>query len=279
MIEVQNLSFTYSKKKNGIFNNLSLSMEGGHIYGLLGKNGAGKTTLLKLISGLRFPQDGSCKVLGMESKKRNATMLEEIYFLTEEIWLPDTNIEEYLKMYAGGYPKFETSIFNNCLREFEINTSDQLKNMSFGQKKKVAISFALATQCKILIMDEPTNGLDIPSKGQFRKLAAELITDDRCMVLSTHQVRDLESLIDRIIILDESRILLNQTTEAICDKLLFRTLMSMENQPGILYSEFTPKGFLAVFSNTDKVDSKLDLEVLFNFATQQPAVITELFHL
>ncbi len=279
MIEVQNLSFTYSKKKNGIFNNLSLSMEGGHIYGLLGKNGAGKTTLLKLIAGLRFPQQGSCKVLGMESKKRNAEMLEDIYFLTEEIWLPDTNIEDFLKMYAGAYPKFDTNIFDKCLREFEINISDKLKNMSFGQKKKVAISFALATQCKILIMDEPTNGLDIPSKGQFRKLAAELITDDRCMVLSTHQVRDLESLIDRIIILDESRILLNQTTDAICDKLLFKTLMSIENQPDILYSEFTPKGFLAVFKNTDKVDSKLDLEVLFNFATQQPAVISQLFHL
>ena len=278
MIEVQNLSFTYSRKKNGIFNNLSLSMEGGHIYGLLGKNGAGKTTLLKLIAGLRFPQQGSCKVLGMESKKRNAAMLEDIYFLTEEIWLPDTNIAEYLKMYAGAYSKFNTNIFDKCLREFEINSSDKLKNMSFGQKKKVAISFALATQSKILIMDEPTNGLDIPSKGQFRKLAAELITDDRCMVLSTHQVRDLESLIDRIIILDESRILLNQTTDAICDKLLFKTLMSIENQPGILYSEFTPKGFLTVFNNVDKVDSKLDLEVLFNFSTQQPAVITQLFH-
>jgi len=279
MIEVQNLSFTYSKKKKGIFNDLSLSMEGGHIYGLLGKNGAGKTTLLKLIAGLRFPQLGSCKVLGMESKKRNAVMLEDIYFLTEEIWLPDTNIEDYLKMYAGAYPKFDTTIFDKCLREFEINISDKLKNMSFGQKKKVAISFALATQCKILIMDEPTNGLDIPSKGQFRKLAAEIITDDRCMVLSTHQVRDLESLIDRIIILDESRILLNQTTDAICDKLLFKTLMSIENQPGMLYSEFTPKGFLAVFNNKDQADSKLDLEVLFNFATQQPAVITQLFHL
>jgi len=278
MIEVQNLSFTYSRKKNRIFNNLSLSMEGGHIYGLLGKNGAGKTTLLKLIAGLRFPQQGSCKVLGMESRKRNAAMLEDIYFLTEEIWLPDTNIEEYLKMYAGAYSKFDTNIFDKCLREFEINSSDKLKNMSFGQKKKVAISFALATQCKILIMDEPTNGLDIPSKGQFRKLAAELITEDRCMVLSTHQVRDLESLIDRIIILDESRILLNQTTDAICDKLLFKTLMSIENQPGILYSEFTPKGFLAVFNNVDKVESKLDLEVLFNFSTQQPAVFTQLFH-
>jgi len=278
MIEVQNLSFTYSRKKKGIFNDLSLSMEGGHIYGLLGKNGAGKTTLLKLIAGLRFPQQGSCKVLDMESRKRDAVMLQDIYFLTEEIWLPDTNISEFLKMYACAYPKFDTGIFDKCLREFEINSSDKLKNMSFGQRKKVAISFALATQCKILIMDEPTNGLDIPSKGQFRKLVAELITDDRCMVLSTHQVRDLESLIDRIIILDESKILLNQTTDAICEKLLFKTLMSLDNQPSVLYSEFTSKGFLAVFNNSDKVDSKLDLEVLFNFATQQPAVITSLFH-
>lgn len=252
-------------------------MDGGHIYGLLGKNGAGKTTLLKLLSGLLRPQEGYCNVLGMDSKERNPEMLKDFHFLTDETWLPDTTVDGYLNLYAKTYPNFSNQLFENCLKEFEIDSYHKLKNMSFGQRKKVAISFAFATQSRILIMDEPTNGLDIPSKGQFRKLAASLVTKDRCLILSTHQVRDLESLIDQIIILDNSQILLNETTENICDKLIFKIMLSLENQTGILYNEFTPKGFYTVAENVEKENSKLDLEVLFNFATQQPETIHKIF--
>jgi ABC-2 type transport system ATP-binding protein len=276
MIELSNMCFAYSKNKT-IFENLSLNLEGGHIYGLLGKNGAGKTTLLKNIAGLRFPKSGNCKVFGMESKERRAEMLEDVYFLSEEIWLPEVSIPMYLKMFAGSYPKFNSDFFNRCLNEFEINSEDKLKNMSFGQRKKVAISFALATQCKILIFDEPTNGLDIPSKGQFRKLAAEVIDADRCIILSTHQVRDLESLIDTIIILDNKKILLDNTVDQICKRLIFKTLLSLDNQPDLLYSEFTPKGYIAVTKNGNGTESKIDLEVLFNMSTQNPDLIKQLF--
>ncbi len=277
MIDVNALSFTYSSRQATIFNQLSFHMEGGHIYGLLGKNGAGKTTLLKLLAGLRRPQYGSSQVLGMESGKRETAMLEDFYFLTDETWLPDTTVDGYLGLYAKSYPRFSNELFETCLKEFEIDRSHKLKQMSFGQRKKVAISFAFATQCRILVMDEPTNGLDIPSKVQFRKVAANLVTEERCLILSTHQVRDLESLIDQIIILDNSKILLNETTNTICDTLMFKNLASLENQTGVLYSEFTPKGFVTVFKNEDKDDCKLDLEVLFNFATQHPDVFTTLF--
>ncbi|MDD4921494.1 MAG: ABC transporter ATP-binding protein [Bacteroidales bacterium] len=277
MIELRNMNFAYSKRKK-IFEDLSLTVEGGHIYGLLGKNGAGKTTLLKLMTGLRFPQSGSSTAFGMDTKKRNIKMLQDIYFLPEEIWLPDVRVDGYLNMFANSYPRFDHELFKRCLTEFEINATDKLKNMSFGQRKKVAISFALATQCKILIMDEPTNGLDIPSKGQFRKLAAEIIGEDSCIILSTHQVRDLESLIDTVIILDESRILLNNTMEEICSKLLFKTLMSLDNQPDVLYSEFTPRGYLAVTPNMNETDSKIDLEILFNMTTQNANLMKQLFN-
>lgn len=276
MIELSHLNFTYSKNKS-LFEDLSLQLKGGHIYGLLGKNGSGKTTLLKLIAGLRFPQSGTSMVLEHESKKRHAEMLQEIYFLPEEIWLPDTTVKGYLNMFAGSYPKFDMDLFHYCIKEFEINTHDKLKSMSFGQRKKVSICFALATKCRILILDEPTNGLDIPSKTQFRKLVAEAVTDERCLILSTHQVRDLESLIDTIIILDERQILMNETTEEIGRKLEFKTLFSIENQPNLLYSEFTPKGFVAVFPGKDDPDSRIDLEALFNLATQQPQTIRSIF--
>lgn len=277
MIEVNQLSFTYSRKQPDIFTNLNLSLKGGHIYGLLGKNGAGKTTLLKILAGLRKPQSGSCNILSMKSFDRDAQMLEKLYFLTDEIWLPDTNVEGYLNLYAKMYPSFDFDLFEHCLKEFEIDRTHKFKHMSFGQRKKVSISFAFATQCRILIMDEPTNGLDIPSKVQFRKLAANLITDDRCLILSTHQVRDLESLIDQIIILENSQILLNETIDVICERLLFKNMPSTDNQPDMLFSEFTPKGFVCIFNNLEKEESKLDLEVLFNFATQNPVGFKRLF--
>jgi len=277
MIELKNMNFAYSKRKR-IFDDLSLTIEGGHIYGLLGKNGAGKTTLLKLMTGMRFPQSGTSTVFGLDTKKRSVKMLEEIYFLQEEIWLPDVRVDVYLKMYANSYSRFDHELFKRCLKEFEIDPLDKMKSMSFGQRKKVTISFALATQCKILIMDEPTNGLDIPSKGQFRKLAAEVIGDDRCIILSTHQVRDLESLIDTVIVLEESRILMNNTIDEICKRLVFKTLPSLENQPDVIYSEFTPRGYLAVTPNMNEIDSKIDLEVLFNMTTQNPNLIKQLFN-
>jgi len=277
MIELKSMNFAYSKKKK-IFDDLTLTIEEGHIYGLLGKNGAGKTTLLKLMTGLLFPQSGLTTAFGIDTKKRHVNMLEEIYFLPEEIWLPDVNVAGYLKMYANSYPRFSHELFQRCLKEFEIDPIDKFKRMSLGQRKKVAISFALATQCKILIMDEPTNGLDIPSKGQFRKLSAELIGDDRCIILSTHQVRDLESLIDTVIILDDSHILMNNTIDQICKRIVFKTLGSLDNQPDVIYSEFTPKGYLAVTPNMDGSDSKVDLEILFNMTTQNANLMKQMFN-
>jgi len=277
MIELKNIRFSYSKKQT-LFENLSLKMEGGRIYGLLGKNGAGKTTLLKNIAGLSFVKEGECTVFGMESAKRNPEMLKDIFFLPEEIWLPDVTVTDYIKMYAPSWPTFDYAFFHYCLSEFEIQPKAKLKSMSFGQRKKAAISFALSTQCKLLILDEPTNGLDIPSKGKFRKLAAEVINDERCIILSTHQVRDLETLIDTIIILDNSKILLNNTTDEVCNKLSFRMMSTLDMPQDILYSEITPRGFSVIMKNPNAEESKIDLEALFNLCTQKPETVQQLFH-
>ena len=204
MIDVKDIRFSYSAKQP-LFNNLSLTLEGGHIYGFLGKNGAGKTTLLKNMVGLRFVTSGRCEAFGVDVRKRDPHVLNRIYFLPEEVWLPDVSIESYRKVYAGSWPTFNNDYFQHCLRSFDINPTAKLKKMSFGQQKKAAISFALATNVNVLLLDEPTNGLDIPSKGIFRKLAAELVDENRCIVLSTHQVRDLETLIDTVVVLDEGR--------------------------------------------------------------------------
>lgn len=278
MIELKNIYFSYNKSQT-LFENLSLKVESGKIYGLLGKNGAGKTTLLKNIAGLSFVKQGTCTVFGMDSAKRDPEMLQNIFFLPEEIWLPDMTASEYEKTYAPSWPDFNHELFSHCMSEFEINPQARLKNMSFGQRKKTAIGFALSTQCKLLILDEPTNGLDIPSKGKFRTLAAEALSEDRSIILSTHQVRDLETLIDTIIILDNSKILLNNTVEEICDKLLFDMIPAFNLPENVLYYELTPRGYSVVMTNPNNEESKIDLELLFNMCTQNPDLAHKLFNI
>lgn len=278
MVDLKDIYFSYSSKQP-LFEDLSLKLEGGRIYGLLGKNGAGKTTLLKNIAGLQFVKAGSCQAFGMDSSKRNPDMLKNIYFLPEEIWLPDVTIPVYVKMYAPSWPTFNYDYFHYCLSEFDIRPDVRLKKMSFGQRKKFAISYAMATRARLLMLDEPTNGLDIPSKSKFRKLAAELMEDNRCIVLSTHQVRDLETLIDTVIILENSKILLNKTIDQVCDKLFFDIITSLDQPKGVLFSELTPKGFSVIMNNPEHLESKIDLEALFNMCIEQPETINHLFNL
>jgi len=277
MITLNNISFSYSNKQP-LFEDLSLQLEGGRIYGLLGKNGAGKTTLLKNMAGLRFIKSGEGKAFGVDVNKRDPEVLNRMYFLPEEIWLPDVTIPTYVKMYAGSWPNFDKTYFLHCLEAFELKANAGLKKMSFGQRKKVAISFALATKANVMLMDEPTNGLDIPSKGTFRKMAAELLDENRCIILSTHQVRDLETLIDTVIVLDNAHIVLDSTIEQVCDTLYFSTIASFDQPQGVLYSELTPKGFSVITQNQTHAESKVDMEALFNLCAQQPQTILELFH-
>jgi ABC-2 type transport system ATP-binding protein len=268
MIEIKNMNFGYVSPRR-IFDNLNLSLGAGHIYGLLGKNGVGKTTLLKIISGLRFCNSGTVSTFGMKPEQRNPEMLADIYFVTEEMDVPTVSVSEYVKIYAPFYPNFSNSDFENYLRQFEIADMEQkLTKMSHGQKKKVLVSFALATNTKLLIMDEPTNGMDIPSKSTFRKVVASAITDDKAFIISTHQVRDLQNVIDAVLVLDRGEILLNADINTICDRLTFKVLSADEfdelsQQGKVLYSEDNIAGKVAVCTHIDDADDKFDMELLF----------------
>ena len=264
MITLTNIDFGYSKKRL-LFENLTLELTCGHIYGLLGKNGAGKTTLLKLISGLRFITNGSALVLSENPALRKPKMLQELSFLPEELYTPALKVKEFVRAYAPFYPNFNHQQFQELLTTFEIpNQEEKIDKMSFGQKKKVMIAFSLACNTKILIMDEPTNALDIPSKAIFRKIMASVATEDRIVIISTHQVRDLHSLIDAIIILDSGKIILNESAETITEKLAFEVIEDAENDTSILYEEDNVRGKLVVRENTHQKETKLDIELLFN---------------
>ena len=262
MITLKELSFSYSRKKE-VLDRINLEVGSGHICGLLGKNGEGKTTLLNLLSGQIFPDQGSCLVLEEIPSERNARFLQQIFLLPEEISMPEVTAIEYIKMYAPFYPTFRDDICKACVESFEINLSDRLSKMSQGQRKKVAITLALAAHTPLLLMDEPTNGLDIPSKATFRRLVASLIDDNQTVIISTHQVRDLESLIDTVLILDQRQTLLNKTLNEIGEKLYFGPLLPEEKA---LYSEPTPQGTIGVTAREDKEETAVSLELLFNAA-------------
>lgn len=261
MISVQNLHFSYKRKK--VFNGLNLQLQPGYIYGLLGKNGTGKSTLLRNISGLLFPDEGKITLNGEVPGKRSPSFLQELFIVAEEFYLPNITTDKLVKYNAPFYPKFNADQFNRYLKEFEIPTENVIQQMSYGQKKKVLISFGLACNTSVLLMDEPTNGLDIMSKSQFRKVIAGALDELKCIVISTHQVKDLENLIDRITIIDEGQILFDQTIESISRNLNFKISFDAGEVQEALYSEASLKGNAIISNNTTGEESRLDLEMLY----------------
>jgi ABC-2 type transport system ATP-binding protein len=278
MVHVQNLSFGYSGKKL-LYNNLSLSLEKGKIYGLLGKNGAGKSTFLKNLSGLLFPLKGSITIFGQEPKKRSPSLLANIYFIPEEVYVPAVSINRYVKIFSPFYPGFDENQFILYLNMLEVDSGERLKTLSFGQQKKFIIAFALACNTPLLLLDEPTNGLDIPSKAQFRRLIASVMNENRIILISTHQTRDLENLIDTVLILENGRLLLNASMNNIMNKLSFKTLHTMPENRNIIFSEPSFGGYAIVMENHEQEEDQMNLEHLFNAVTQQPEAIQKIFSL
>lgn len=276
MLKVEEMAFSY-RRNEYLLNKINFEITPGGVYGLLGKNGSGKSTLLYLMTGLMFPHIGTVTIDGIPAGKRLPRTMQNIYLLPEEYDLPAVSIERYVKNNAPFYPMFNREQFDNFLQIFELPLVKDLSQYSMGQKKKFLVSFALATNTPLLFMDEPTNGLDIPSKSQFRKAIALGMSDERSIIISTHQVRDLESMIDRVLVLHDNSIMLNESVMRIADRMEFVRTTSKEDLQGCIYSTFTPQGFVGVRPNVDGVDSLVDLEVLFNSIITNPDVVKSLF--
>jgi len=275
MVTINNLKFGYKQKI--VYENISFQMELGKIYGLLGENGVGKTTLLRIIAGLLFPNEGSCTALGVNPAKRCPEFLQKVFYLPDEFDFPPVKVEDFAKTTGCFYPTFIMAQFREYAQEFDVDIARKFTDLSFGQKKKALLAFGIATNAKLMLFDEPTNGLDIPSKTQFRKLIGQVATDERTFVVSTHQVRDLENLIDPIIILDYRDVLLNHSVEAIYEKLYFG--IREKASADVLYSEPALNGVYTVEENAEGKESKINLEHLFNAAMANKERFKKLFNL
>ena len=276
MLKVEEMTFSY-KRNEYLLNRLNFDITPGGVYGLLGKNGSGKSTLLYLMTGLMFPKIGHIYIDGVEPRKRLPDTLSQLYLLPEEYDVPATSVDEFVKRNAVFYPRFSWEDFDRYMNIFDLEPVKNMQRVSMGQKKKYLVSFALATNTPLLFMDEPTNGMDIPSKSQFRKAIALGMSDERSIVISTHQVRDLESMIDRVLILHNHSMLLNESTLRIAERLEFVNTTDKEELGGCIYSAFTPAGFVGVRPNTTGAETPVDLEVLFNAIITNPETITNQF--
>ena len=278
MITVENLSFLYRKSKRAVLHDFSLSLEKGRVYGLLGKNGAGKSTLLYLMRGLLTPKSGKVVYHDVVVRRRLPITLQDMFLVPEEFDLPPVSLISYIELNSPFYPRFSKEDMVKYLHYFEMDINIDLGALSMGQKKKVFMSFALATNTSLLLMDEPTNGLDIPGKSQFRKFIASGMTDDKTILISTHQVRDIDKVLDHVLIMDNSRVLLNESTMSICDKLFFTESENRELLQSSLFSTPSIQGNFLLLPNESGEDSEINLELLFNATLAVPERISALFH-
>ena len=274
MITTKNLTFGYSSKRN-VLKSITLELGEGHIHGLLGCNGIGKTTLLKIICGIMRPTEGEVLVDGIVPSTRKPQLFSELMIIPEEFSLPNISLECYAKVTSPLYPRFDMGQMRGYCQELGVDVEEKLHSMSMGQRKKAYIAFALAGNVKMLVMDEPTNGLDIPSKSVFRRLLAGYVDDSRMVLISTHQVADVEQLLDNIVILDGEGVALNATTAEICRRLKFGRAAEGDN---VIYSERTIAGDMAVMESDGEDDTQLNIELLFNATSANRAAIVKLFN-
>ena len=273
MIELHELHFRYHNSSREVLDNVTLHFPAGRIVGLLGKNGTGKSTLLYLMAGLLRPQKGTVHFGSHHVADRTPEMLSDLFVVPEHIELPAIRLSRFVELHRAFYPNFSDEQLNENLRQFDLSPDVNFSALSTGQLKKAYISFALATRTRLLLMDEPTNGLDIPSKAQFRRAIAANMDEERTVIISTHQVHDVENLVDHIVMLKEHQVGLNIDLDELGRLLRFEQRAYGEDLSDVLYAENSLAGMAVIVPNREETASQVNLELLFNALTQHPDLL------
>ena len=277
MIAFKDVCFSY-RRNVPVLSNLSLQIEPGTVCGLLGRNGVGKSTMLYLTAGLLRPRSGQVLCNGYIPSDRQVNFLNDIFIVPEEFDLPPITLDEYVRINSVFYPKFNMDLMHSILEIFALPADINLGALSLGQKKKAFLSFALACNTSILLLDEPTNGLDITAKRMFRAAITAAMTDDKTIIISTHQVYDVENILDHVVIADNNRILLNRPMIDIQTKLRFGYTQDPEQAKRALFSIPMPGGFNVVeFLDDPDRETEVNLETLFELTNSNPDLINQLF--
>lgn len=237
MIQIEGLHYGYGRA--ALYADFSAQIGQPGIYGVFGRNGSGKSTLLRLLCGLLTPWQGRVRVLGFQPRQRAAEFLASVYIVPEEFHLPNLTAAQLARTHGSFYPRFSHALFSDYLQVLEVPVDSRFEAMSLGQKKKAAIAFALATQTPLLLMDEPTNGLDIVGRGQFRGLMRRPEQAQRVVMISTHQAHDLESILSHIWFIDQGRLALAARMDELAERLTMGVAATAQalSTDGLLYQE------------------------------------------
>ena len=254
MIKLTNLEAGY-KQKNPVLSAINTQIEAGNIYGLLGSNGVGKTTLLHTIAGVLEPLSGEVDVMGHTPSAHTRQFFEQIYYITDEVELPAMSLEGYIGTYAKFRPGFSREQMQDYLQRMNFTFGVRLNKLSLGNRKKFVIAYALACNTPLLLMDEPTNGLDIESKRQLRSILASLDMSNRAIIISTHQIADLEQMLSHILIIKDKQLIISTSLDNAAQQLSF-------GRVGEFAEPLFVDGLRVIAQNSGEY-SNLDLEMLY----------------
>lgn len=261
MIELSDVSYWYEPGKE-VLRNISANIAGGRIYGLLGLNGTGKTTLLKLLSGLLFPKQGRITIDGENIVLRNVSTLMKVVFMPAELDFRDETAGKYVSMNSVFYPSFSREVLEDSLDKFGIGSPElSLKELSLGQKHKFMFAFLLSLGTEFLFLDEPLNGMDIPSRNTFRKLLFRHLREDQTAIISTHVTADLSNIITDVLIIREDGSLFCASLEDLSHRYIYGIAAS---DTGAVYAENCAEGYRVIRQNDGEPESEIPVDILFN---------------
>ncbi len=275
MLQISDITFGYNKIAP-VLDHFSIQLSKPGVYGLLGKNGTGKSTLLYLITGLLHPQSGQITFDGIDTKLRTPEILQDMFIVPEEYDLPNISLEAYIKVIKPFYPNFDEQMLNKLLQLFDMTGQIHLGALSMGQKKKIYMCIALAARTKLLVMDEPTNGLDIPSKAQFRNVVSKGMREDQIIIISTHQVRDVEQLLDTVCIIERNEVLLYANMGHIAQKISFASMQQDQIPADAIYIEAALGGYNVIMPKREGMPpAPINLEMLFTALVNEKEKMTK----
>ena len=226
LISISNLNKSYGSKK--VLSGVNLSLNAGQIVGLVGPNGAGKTTCLQAILGLT-DFEGDISVLGHHPRKDRVNMLKDVAYIADVAILPKwLKVSQALSYMQDIHPNFAIEKAKEFLAKTNIILTDKVKNLSKGMVAQLHLALILAIDAKVLILDEPTLGLDILTRRQFYShLLEDFYTEDKCIVITTHQIEEIEHILTDVAFIQQGKIVLAQSTEDIKERF---NLVSVTNE-------------------------------------------------
>ena len=214
LLEVKNLSKTFEKKE--ALKDVSFTLKGGKILGLLGKNGAGKTTLIKLINDLLTPSSGEILVngnkIGVESKK-------VISYLPERPYLnKQMKVKDAINFFKDFYEDFDDDKATKLLHDLDLDVNERLSKMSKGMQEKVSLVLVISRNAKLYILDEPLGGVDPATRDYILDTILSNFSSDASVIISTHLIADIERILDEVIFIDDGRIVMQSEADSLRDK-------------------------------------------------------------